>query len=160
MDPMQGEGTHCSEGSATLSDLMRQISPLARVVIEDGKLRVLMGTVESYQTRTRRFEVPLRSVTGIDTDRAPTTLAGSHSSGAGFGFGVEFKATSFAPLGGRYNTKEGKLLVAFRDPEKCVAISLKDEQYDKVIVQVDDKDKVADQVRGAIQSSNASSDRA
>lgn len=132
---------------------------MARVVIDHGMLQILMGTVESYQTRTRRFEVPLSSVTGVDTNRAPTTFAGSHSSGAGFGFGVEFKATSFAPFGGRYNTKEGRLLVAFRDPEKCVVISLKDEQYDKVIVQVDDKDEVADQIRGAIQGNGSSSDR-
>jgi hypothetical protein len=123
---------------------------LARVVIDGDKLEVLMGAFESYQTRTRRYEVPLNSVTGVDTGRAPTTFAGPYSSGAGAGFGVEFKATSFGPFGGRYNTKEGRLLVAFRDPEKCITVSLKDEQYDKIIVQVNDKDQTADQITNAV----------
>jgi hypothetical protein len=123
---------------------------LARVVIDGGKLIVLMGTFESYQTRTRRYEVPLNNVTGVDTGRAPTTFAGSFSSGLGLGFGVGFKAASFGPFGGRYNTKEGRLLVAFRDPEKCITVSLKDEQYDKIIIQVDDKEQAADQIRNVI----------
>jgi hypothetical protein len=53
-------------------------------------------------------------------------------------------------LGGRFNTKEGRLLVAFRDPEKCITISLKDEQYDKVIVQVEDKDQTAELINRTI----------
>lgn len=120
------------------------------MAIDGDKLQILMGTFESYQTRTRRYEIPLSNVTGVDTGRAPRTFAGSFSSGAGFGFGVQFKPTSFGPLGGRYDTKEGRLLVAFRDPEKCITISLKDEQYDKVIIQVNDKNQAADLIRAAI----------
>ena len=123
---------------------------MVRVAIVGDRLLILMGAFESYQSRTHRYEVPLSNVTGVDTGRAPTTFAGSFSSGAGFGFGVGFKPTSVGPLGGRFNTKDGRLLVAFRDPEKCITISLKDEQYDKVIVQVDNKSQAADQIRNAI----------
>lgn len=125
---------------------------MARVLVDGDKLQILMGTVESYQTRTRRYEVPLSSIIGVNTDRAPTTFAGSFSTGGGFGFGVAYKPGSFGPIGGRFSTKEGKLLVAFRDPEKCISVSLKDQQYDRVIVQVNDKDQVAEQVRKAISS--------
>ena len=128
---------------------------MARIAIDGDQLLILMGTLESYQTRTRRYAVPLGNVTGVDTGRAPTAFVGSYSSGAGFGFGVEFKATSFIPFGGRYSTKEGRLLVAFRDPEKCITVSLKDEQYEKVIVQVEDKVQTADQIRSAISKPGA-----
>jgi hypothetical protein len=41
------------------------------------------------------------------------------------------------------------LLVSFRNPNKCITVSLKEEPYDRVIVQVEDEDRTEDEIRRA-----------
>ena len=122
---------------------------MAQVFIKDGNLIVQMGNLERFQTATARFETPLQHVVGVDTGRGQTIFAGSFVSGAGFGVGTGFKMP-LLPFGGRISTRSGKMLIAFRNADKCVTISLKDEPYDKVVVQVDAKDQVAVEIRNAI----------
>jgi len=125
---------------------------MARVVIEDDKLVILMGNLERFQTATGRYEVPLQNVLGVDTGRAQTAFAGSLVSGSGFGVGAGFKIP-FLPFGGRISTGSGRLLVAFRNPDKCVTISLKDDAYGKIIIQVEYKERTATEIRNATAAS-------
>ena len=139
--------------SLTLSTLTHAIRPrnLARVSIEGDKLVVTMGNMERLQTSIGRYEVPLQNVLVVDTGHAQTTFGGSFNTGAGFGVGMGVKMP-LLPFGGRISTKDGRMLVAFRNPDKCVTISLKDDAYDKIIIQVDDKDRVADEIRSVTSS--------
>lgn len=122
---------------------------VARVLIEGGALIVRMGSLERFQTMTARFEAPLQHVIGVDTGRAKSAFVGSFISGSGFGIGAGVRIP-FLPFGGRFSTENGRMLIAFRDPSKCITISLKDESYDKVVVQVDDKDQVAAKISTAM----------
>lgn len=108
-----------------------------------------MGNLERIQTATSRYEASLRNVLGVDTGHAQTSFVGSFSTGTGIGVGAQVKMP-FMPFGGRLSTESGKALVAFRDPNKCVTVSLKDETYDKIIVQVDDKEHTATEIRKAV----------
>lgn len=110
-----------------------------------------MGNMERLQTYVGRYEVPLQNVLVVDTGHAQTVFGRSFIAGAGFGVGMGVKMP-LLPFGGRISTKDGRMLVAFRNPDKCVTISLKDDAYDKIIVQVDDKHRVADEIRSAISS--------
>jgi hypothetical protein len=124
---------------------------MARVVIDGNKLVVQMGILERIQTATSRYEVPMQNVLGVETGRAQTAYAGSFSTGIGLGLGVGVKMPLF-PFGGRVSSGNGKMLVAFRNPGQVVTISLKHDAYDKIIVQVDDKERIADEIRKAISS--------
>lgn len=124
---------------------------MARVFVERAKLVVIMGSLERIQTWTGRFEAPIENVTGVDTDRGQTSFVGSLVSGAGIGVGAVFKVP-FLPFGGRFKTGDGKMLVAFRDPAKCITISLKGEPYDRIVVQVRDKEAAAKAITSALSS--------
>jgi hypothetical protein len=121
---------------------------LAKAAIEGDKLVITMGGLERVQTSTRRYEVPLRNVIDVDTGHAQTAFAGSFSTSTGFGFGAGAKMP-ILPFGGRISTGGERLLVAFRDPDRCITISLRDDAYDKIIIQVDDKERVANEIRSA-----------
>lgn len=130
---------------------------MARVLVDGAKLVVIMGNLERILTWKGRFEAPLGSVTGIDTGRAQTSFVGSFVSGGGFGAGAGFK-TPFLPFGGRFTTRDGRTLVAFRDPAKCITISLKGTSYDRIVVQVRDKEAAAEAIRGTLNSRPAPGD--
>jgi len=121
---------------------------VARVVIGGGKLVFLMGTFERLLTATCRYEVPLQNVVGVDTNHAQTLFTGAFTGGGGFGMGTGFKIPML-PFGGRFFTQDGRLLVSFRNPNRCITVSLKEEPYDRIIVQVEDKDHTADEIRRA-----------
>lgn len=124
---------------------------MAQVSVEGAKLVVIMGRLERILTWTGRFEAPMDCVAGVDTGRAQTSFMGSFVSGVGSGVGAGFKVP-FLPFGGRLTTGDGRTLVAFRDPGKCITISLKGAPYEKVVVQVRDKEAAAEAVRGALDS--------
>jgi hypothetical protein len=124
---------------------------MARVVVDDGKLVFLMGSLERLLTATGRYEVPIQNVVGVDTNHAQTFFSGAFTSGGGFGMGTGFKIPVL-PFGGRFFTQDGRLLVAFRNPNKCITVSLKEEPYDRIIVQVEDKNRTADEIRRAAAS--------
>jgi len=55
----------------------------------------------------------------------------------------------FSALGSRTETPEGRFLVAMHDAEKCVMVRLKDEAYDGLILEVADKQKVAESLQNS-----------
>jgi hypothetical protein len=50
-------------------------------------------------------------------------------------------------MAGTFWTKEDKIFCYVRDASKCVTLKLRDQSYDQVIIQVDDKEKIAQEIK-------------
>jgi hypothetical protein len=124
---------------------------LATFQVEDDKAVFVMGPGERTITMMGKFEIPLKSIVEVSTESAQTQFVGAFASGGRVGFGFGFKIPVL-PYGGRFSTPSGKSLVAFRDPNKCITVSLRGEDFDRVVLQVDDKEKAASILREALRT--------
>ncbi|AIC14965.1 hypothetical protein [Nitrososphaera viennensis] len=51
-----------------------------------------------------------------------------------------------------YDFKTGRIFYALSDRDRCITLKLEGATYDEIVVQVDDKEKVAEMVRKAVAS--------
>ena len=56
-------------------------------------------------------------------------------------------------MAGTFFRREGIVFYYVRDLKKCMTISLQNHRYSKVVLQVDDKERVASEIRKAIKKS-------
>ena len=110
-----------------------------------------MGLSERTVTMMEKLEIPLHNILDVNTEHAQANFVGGFASGGRIGFGFGFKIPVL-PYGGRLSTPSGKFLVAFRDPNKCITISLRGEDFDKIVVQVDDKEVTANVLRAELKT--------
>jgi hypothetical protein len=87
-----------------------------------------------------KIEIPLDNIAKVSTEQVrpvwlPRMRIGTHIPGA--------------LMAGTFWLRTGKTFYFVKDFSKCITLHLKDHEYSKVIVQVDDKDTVAHRIRAA-----------
>ncbi|SRR5579875_846714 len=91
------------------------------------------------------LKVPVEHIIDVSTERADwqafkqLKLAGSNIPGV-------------VKDGRYYSPKDGWLFYEMHDPDKCVTVTLKDEKYNRIIFEVQDKEESANKLRKLIQS--------
>ena len=122
---------------------------MVRVEVTGDHASFLFGRFEHFLTWTKRLDVPLRHISSVSTDRAPTNFVGGHQGGIAVGFTFSFKVP-FLPWGGQIRTPDlHHLLVTMRNPERCITILLVSEPFDTLILDVGDKWRVSSLLKEA-----------
>jgi len=82
-------------------------------------------------------QIPLKNIDIISTETVkPLWLAGR--------LGTHMPPIFWA---GTFWTREGKTFYYVRDRSKCITLKLRDHEYSKVVMEVDDKENVANNLR-------------
>ncbi len=101
------------------------------------------GGVAKFAALKRKMRIPLSCVRSVSTAIVPR---------ASIYRSIRVGGTAIPPhFAGRfYRFGHGLVFLALGDRQKCVTIKLHDFTYREVIVQVDDKEKVAEMIKSAI----------
>ena len=122
-------------------DLVLGMSGTIRV--DGDKLVFEIHGLDKFLSLKRSISVPLVHIISVSTDKASwETLKQIRIAGSGLS-GVVKDGTFLAPDG----------TISFfemHDPSKCITVNLKDDQYKKIVFQVDDKDAVALMINEAL----------
>ena len=121
---------------------------MTKVVVEGGKLAFLIGMAE--RTFTPRATRCLRSTLLRSTPSVPEPHFQAPSAPEWATVLVQASRQRSSPSGADSPPRMVTCSIAFRNPDRCKTVSLKDEPYKRVIVQVGDKESVADEIRRAI----------
>ncbi|AIF84376.1 hypothetical protein NTE_02323 [Candidatus Nitrososphaera evergladensis SR1] len=97
------------------------------------------GRLSKFASLARNVEVPLACIKEVSIERAEIK-------------GLKTGGTALPPhFAGRfYDFKTGRIFYALSDRDKCVTLRLEGAKYDEIIVQVDDKERVAEMVKRAV----------
>ncbi|MGC8623122.1 MAG: hypothetical protein ACP5TK_00425, partial [Candidatus Micrarchaeia archaeon] len=111
-----------------------------KVEIKDGKIKVEFQGLEELAAIKRKLEFDLNNVVSVSTDQKKW-IEGLRVGGTGLPGIIKE---------GRYVMRGGKTaFFAMKDPTKCVTIEFKNEPYDYLIIEVEDKEKVAEMIKEA-----------
>lgn len=101
------------------------------------------GRISKFAALKIRMKIPLACVKSVST--APVPRPKIYRS-------VRVGGTALPPhFAGRfYSFGTGLIFLALSDRQKCVTLRLHDFVYREVVVQVDDKEKVAEEIRNAL----------
>jgi hypothetical protein len=112
----------------------------ATVRVEGGMLVIEpAGRLSKFASLARKVEVQLACVKEVSVERAEIK-------------GWKTAGTALPPhyAGNFYDFKIGRIFYALSDRDKCVTFRLEGAKYSEIIVQVDDKERVAEMVRKAV----------
>ncbi|HEU16411.1 MAG TPA: hypothetical protein ENO38_01910 [Nitrososphaeria archaeon] len=104
-----------------------------RMYVEGDRLVVEFEGLEVVEAIKRRLEFSLENITSVSTE--------PH----GWWEGLRMGGTGLpgAIKEGRYVVNGKRVFFAMRHPERCVTVEFKDEPYDAIVVEVNDKEAVA-----------------
>jgi hypothetical protein len=127
---------------------------MVRVEVSEGRASFIFGRFERFMTWKERLDVRLDHIVSVSTDVPPTSFIGEHRGGLSLGLALTFKVP-FVPWGGQIRTQDLRhLLVAMRDPRRCITVGLVSEDFDALIFDVGDKARVAPLLRDASAAAN------
>jgi hypothetical protein len=115
---------------------------MAEVSIENGELVIGIPGWDRVFALKSELRVPLSHIKNVSLDPEE-----AHSWWHGLRVGVNLPGVIVA---GTFYTRDGRIFYDVHDPNMTVAFELEHDSYKKVIVQVDDPAKVADQIRAAL----------
>jgi hypothetical protein len=118
----------------------------AHVHIEGERLVVTMHGFDVVWTFRRRIAVPLAHVTGARVD------AHVASHGPWLGAGRTDALLDYAVAAGPMVVHGRHEFWDVHDPERCVAIDLEDEPFERLVIEVDEPAAVVDAVNVAVQA--------
>ncbi|MGC8581152.1 MAG: hypothetical protein ACP5RS_03370 [Thermoplasmata archaeon] len=111
-----------------------------RVEISGEKIIITFEGLEKIEAIKSRLEFNLKNIVYVSTETRKW-IEGLRIGGTGLPGVIKE---------GRYVFRDGsKAFFAMRNPDECVTIQFKNEFYDYLIFDVDDKDKVANEIRKA-----------
>ena len=99
------------------------------VDVSGGVVRIRFKEHESLLGMTDGFVLPVENIESVSTA----------------------KVSCKYPRMGSFGTRDGMVFYYMEDGEKVVTLKLRDHRYSKVMVEVDDKEAVAESVRNLIQ---------
>ncbi len=107
---------------------------------EDSLVIEPEGKVSKFASLKRRMEIPLSSIRSVSTEKVKDIK------------GTRIGGTAIPPhfAGHFYDFTNGRIFYALSDREKCVTIETDGFTYQKVVVQVEDKEQTAGMIRQAI----------
>ncbi len=101
--------------------------------------------LEEFAAIKRRLEFSVDNIVSVTTENHPW-VEGIRVGGVGIPGVIKE---------GRYIVNGKKVFFAMRHPDKCVTVEFKNEEYDVIVIEVDDKEKVAEEIRSYIQRRHA-----
>lgn len=112
------------------------------VTITAGKdeVNITLDAGEKFLALKRKISIPVANITSVSTERAKPSW-------------LSVKVGTHIPRGfmaGTFWTRGGKTFYYVRDFSKCITINLKGHEYSKVVIEVDDKEAVAAELRKAV----------
>jgi hypothetical protein len=118
---------------------------MATVSVRDGTLRLKMKGVDRVLALRSRIDVPLDHVTGAAIYR---DVGAKHPwLGVGTSPGGDYSAARV--IGGMWQQADW-VFWDVHDPDEAVAIELADEHYGRLVVQVDNPQRVVDEIEAAL----------
>jgi hypothetical protein len=101
------------------------------LVVSDGKLQVSVRGVDKLWALKSSLDIPLEHITGVRMD--PTVAKG-------WWHGLRFSGTNLPGVitAGTYYTRHEKAFWDVHNPDRAIVIELRDESYDRLVVEVDD----------------------
>ena len=99
------------------------------VDVSGGGVRIRFKKHENLLGMTDGFDLPVENIESVSTA----------------------KVSCKYPRMGSFGTRDGMVFYYMEDGEKVVTLKLRDHRYSKVMVEVDDKEAVAESVRNLIQ---------
>ena len=113
-----------------------------RIYVEDGKLIVEFEGFEAVEALKRRLEFSLSNIVSVSTE-PHRWLEGLRVGGTGLPGVIKE---------GRYIVNGKAVFFAMKHPEKCITIELKNERYDAVVVEVEDKEALKQELSRYLKS--------
>lgn len=112
-------------------------------VAKDNLLIEPKGVMSKFAAIKRKMSIPLACIKSVDTALVPRPKIYRS---------IRVGGTALPPhFAGRfYSFGTGLIFLALSDRQKCVTIRLSDFIYREVVVQVDDKEKVAGTIKDAL----------
>ena len=114
-----------------------------RLFISGGKLIVEFEGLEGLEAIKRRLEFSVSDIVSVTTGPHPW-IEGVRIGGTGLPGVIKE---------GRYVIDNRKVFFAMRHADKCVTVEFRNEDYDGIVIEVDDKEKVAEEIRNAAKTS-------
>ena len=112
---------------------------MVRVAV--GKQVVItLDSKEKFLALKRTVSIPKENIVSVSTEKAKPSW-------------LSIKMGTHVPKGfmaGTFWTRKGKAFYYVKDFTKCVTLNLKDHEYSKVVVEVDDKQAVARELKQAL----------
>jgi hypothetical protein len=108
--------------------------------IEDSSLVIEpKGIWSKLASLMRKVTIPLRAITSVSTASAKIK-------------GWKLAGTDFSPhiAGLFYDFRDGRIFYTQSNTDKCVTLKLHGFKYSEVVVQVEDKEKIAEMIRKAL----------
>ncbi len=114
---------------------------MVNVTLAKDRITLKLEGAKKFFALKSKIEIPLDNVANVSTDQVkpvwlPRRRIGTHVPG---GF-----------MAGTFWLKRDKIFYFAKDFSKCITLHLKNHEYSKVIVQVDDKATMADRIRSRI----------
>lgn len=116
---------------------------MANVSVADTDLVVTIPGWDRVFALKSELRIPLDHVKNVSLDSEEAR-----------GWWHGFKGGADIPgviVAGTFYTHEGKFFYDVHDPDRTITLDLDHGSYDKVIVQVEDPEKVADEIRAALE---------
>ena len=107
-----------------------------KISIVNDRLVVEFDGLEAFEAIKKRLEFNLKNVVSVSTETR-RWIEGWRVGGTGLPGVIKE---------GRYLLNGKKAFFAMRDPDKCVTIEFTDEPYTYLVVQVDNKEKIAEEI--------------
>ena len=116
---------------------------MAGTVTIEGKGQVVfeLHGVNKYLAGKKRLAVPLEHIKSVSTENADWGPVSHPRKGSQIPNVLK---------DGSFPTSDGLTFFEMHHPDKCVTVTLEDEQYQKIIFEVDDKEATAELIKAAI----------
>jgi hypothetical protein len=101
---------------------------------------ITLDTKEKLMALERTISIPKENIVSVSTERAKPSW-------------LSIKMGTHVPrwfMAGTFWTRKGKAFYYVRDFTKCVTLNLQDHEYSKVVIEVDDKEAVARELKQSL----------
>jgi hypothetical protein len=112
------------------------------VTIEGDEVVFELQGVDKFLAGKKRLAVPLGHIKSVSTENVDWGPV-SHPLGTGSSIPSVLKDGSF-------RTSDGLTFFEMHHPDKCITVTLENENYQKIIFEVDDKETTAELIKAAI----------
>ncbi|HLI46946.1 MAG TPA: hypothetical protein VKU94_07120 [Geobacterales bacterium] len=115
-----------------------------RISIEKDVLKIELTGFDEFFTFKRIIRIPLNKIVEVSTEKVDW--------GSYLGWRILGANIPKIIKDGIYSTSEGLIFFVEHNPEKCITLTLKDFKYKKIIIEVDNKEEIAEKIREIIKN--------
>ena len=113
---------------------------MVKIAVDRNDVLITLDTKEKLLAVRRKISIPKKNIVSVSTEKAKPSW-------------LSFKMGTHVPRGfmaGTFWTRKGKAFYYVRDFTKCVTLHLKDHEYSKVVIEVEDKEAVAKELEKSL----------